>query len=223
MKLSQKTLDVLQWVLILGLLVLLTVLGINLKKTKKDLVKSEEYNKQNTYIRIYESQKLEKLKKENKELYDSLAHVQNAESGIIIKFTERYHTDTITVDNFQVIKDTVFKDNQVAGVDSVYKYIQDNDTIKCNIDIKAEKLKWAKADIQIHDKFTIINREKDGQNQTTIGHSGNTTIDGTAMWHRKNNKKWYQRFVVSPTIGVGYGIVNKKADAYVGVGIGYSF
>ena len=43
------------------------------------------------------------------------------------------------------------------------------------------------------------------------------------MWHRKNDKKWYQKFNVSPQIGVGYGMFNKKIDVYVGVGVGYNF
>ena len=43
------------------------------------------------------------------------------------------------------------------------------------------------------------------------------------MWHRKDTKKWYQRFTISPQIGVGYGMINRKVDTYVGVGVGYQF
>ena len=108
-------------------------------------------------------------------------------------------------------------------VDSVYHYTQNNDTVNLNIDVKAKELEWVNADFKLHDQFMIINREKDGVNQTLINHSGNVTIENTTMWHRKNDKKWYQKFTISPQVGVGYGIFNKKFDVYGGVGIGYHF
>ena len=63
---TQKTIDVIQWVFIVALALMLIVQGIHYQQTKRDLVTSEEYNKENTYVRIYESQKLNKLKQENK-------------------------------------------------------------------------------------------------------------------------------------------------------------
>lgn len=208
---TQKTIDVIQWVFIVALALMLIVQGINYRQTKRDLVTSAEYNKENTYVRIYESQKLNKLKQENKELYDSIAKLQDVESGMVIKFIEHYNTDTIKVDKFIVQRD------------SVYHYTQNNDTVNLNIDVKAKKLEWVNADFKLHDQFMIINREKDGVNQTFINHSNNATIENTTMWHRKNDKKWYQKFNVSPQIGVGYGMFNKKIDVYVGVGVGYNF
>lgn len=224
---TQKTIDVIQWVFIVALALMLIVQSIHYQQTKRDLVTSEEYNKENTYVRIYESQKLNKLKQENKELYDSIAKLQDVESGMIIKFVEHYNTDTITVDKFIVQRDTVIyyteNNDTFIKVDSVYQYTQNNDTINLNIDIKAKELKWVNVDLRLRDQFMIINREKDGVNQTLINHSGNVTIENTTMWHRKNNKKWYQKFTISPQVGVGYGIFNKKFDVYGGVGIGYHF
>lgn len=217
---SQKTIDIIQWVFIVGLIAMLLVQSANYQQAKKDLVTAAEYNKQNTYVRIYESQKLNKLKKQNKELYDSISKLKDVESAIIVKFREHYNTDTITVDKFVLQHDTVFKNGEVK-VDSLYHYAQSNDTVNLNIDVKAQELKWITADFTISDKFMIINREKDGVNETTIHHSDNTEIEGTTMWHRQEGKKWYQRFVISPQVGVGYGFFNKKPDVYVGVGVGY--
>lgn len=211
-KFTQKTIDVIQWLFIVVLVFMLIVQCLGYNKLKNDLVTSEEYRKENTYVRIYESQKMDKLKRENKELYDSICKLQDVESGMIIKFVERYHTDTIKADKF-TLEDSL----------STYHYAHDNDTVKMNIDIKARDLEWITADITIHDKFTIINREKDGVNQTSIQHSGNADIENTAMWHRKENKKWYQKFVITPQIGFGYGLLNRKLDFYVGGGIGYNF
>lgn len=39
----------------------------------------------------------------------------------------------------------------------------------------------------------------------------------------KEKKSFWNRFTVSPQIGVGYGAFNRKFDTYIGVGIGYDF
>ena len=224
---TQKTIDIIQWGFIIGLIAMLVIQGVNYQQTKKDLVTSAEYNKENTYVRIYESQRLDKLKRENRELYDSIKKLNDVESGMVIKFREHYVTDTIMVDKFVVQRDTirVVADNNKVyeSVVSIYHYTQNNDTVNLDIDIKAKELQWCKADFTISDQFMIINREKDGVNQTLINHSDNATIESTTMWHRKDTKKWYQRFTISPQIGVGYGMINRKIDTYVGVGVGYQF
>lgn len=224
---TQKTIDIIQWGFIIGLIAMLVIQGVNYQQAKKDLVTSAEYNKENTYVRIYESQRLDKLKRENRELYDSIKKLNDVESGMVIKFREHYVTDTIMVDKFVVQRDTirVVADNNKVyeSVVSIYHYTQNNDTVNLDIDIKAKELQWCKADFTISDQFMIINREKDGVNQTLINHSDNATIESTTMWHRKDTKKWYQRFTISPQIGVGYGMINRKVDTYVGVGVGYQF
>lgn len=224
---TQKTIDIIQWIFIIALIVMLVIQGVNYQQAKKDLVTSAEYNKENTYVRIYESQRLDKLKRENRELYDSIKKLNDVESGMVIKFREHYVTDTIMVDKFVVQRDTirVVADNNKVyeSVVSIYHYTQNNDTVNLDIDIKAKELQWCKADFTISDQFMIINREKDGVNQTLINHSDNATIESTTMWHRKDTKKWYQRFTISPQIGVGYGMINRKVDTYVGVGVGYQF
>ena len=224
---TQKTIDIIQWSFIIGLIAMLVIQGVNYQQTKKDLVTSAEYNKENTYVRIYESQRLDKLKRENRELYDSIKKLNDVESGMVIKFREHYVTDTIMVDKFVVQRDTirVVADNNKVyeSVVSIYHYTQNNDTVNLDIDIKAKELQWCKADFTISDQFMIINREKDGVNQTLINHSDNATIESTTMWHRKDTKKWYQRFTISPQIGVGYGMINRKVDTYVGVGVCYQF
>lgn len=224
---TQKTIDIIQWVLIIGLLAMLVIQGVSYNQMKKDLVTSVEYNQENTHVRIYESQRVDKLKRENRELYDSIAKLQNVESAMVINFSQHYKTDTIDADRFQVKTDTAYivdDDNAISQqVDTIYQYTQDNDTVNLSIDIKAKDLQWVNAEFTLHDKFMIINREKDDVNQTFIHHSPNTTIDGTTMWHRKENEKWYKKFTISPQVGVGYGIMHNKFDVYVGVGIGYKF
>lgn len=212
MKLSdkqQRIVDIIQWVIILFLLAVCIFSYIN--NTNQKLITSEEYRKELSYMKIYESQQIETLKKENKALYDSIKNLQNVESAIEIKYVYKHKTDTITVKEF------------VQLPDSVYHYEQKNDTIDYHIDIKAKDLEWMQSDFKVNDKFIIVNRELDGLNQTIVTGSQNVNIENVDAWHRKNTPKWYERFTVSPQIGVGIGLFQKKADIYVGVGIGFKF
>lgn len=223
---TQKVIDILQWVMIVGLALMLLIQQSYYIKNRDKLTASEEYNKESTYVRIHESRAVEELKKENKILYDSIKNLNNVEAAMIVKYTTRYSTDTVYVEKFVTVADTttvVVDDVLIAKVDSAFEYTEDNDTVNLRIKVKANELEWVKADFALHDQFMIINREKDGINQSIIHHSDYTTIDETTMWHKKEAKKWYQKFVLSPQVGVGYGVINKKADLYVGVGVGYSF
>ena len=82
-KFTQKAIDIFQWVIILVLVSILAIQGGYYSQMKEDLVFSTEYNKENTYIRIHESQRLDKLKRENKELRDSIKKIQQYGTGKI--------------------------------------------------------------------------------------------------------------------------------------------
>ena len=207
---QQKWVDIIQWILIIGLLCV--VAGCFMYSSyHKSNTATEEYNKDNTYIRIYDSQSVEALRKENEALYDSIKNIRNAETAIEIRYRYKYVTDTIYKERFV----------KAELNDSVYHYIQDNDTIRCEFDVKAVQLDWMRGDITINDKFRIINSEMDGLNQTYIDHSPNVTIDGVDTWHRVDKQKWYQRFHLGPQVGIGYGIWNGKPDLYIGIGVSY--
>ena len=55
---KQNVVDIIQWVLIIGLSAMLLYSYLH---TNSSLVNNEEYSRDNTYVRIYESQKIEKL------------------------------------------------------------------------------------------------------------------------------------------------------------------
>ena len=183
------------------------------KKSDNDFVKDTEYQKEQTYVKIYESQTIENLRKENRELYDSIRRLNDVESAIEIRYKYKYVTDTITKTEF------VYNTN-----DSIYHYHNDNDTITCDIDVKANNLEWIQNRFTINDRFMIINREKDGMNQTFINHGENTTVEAVDTWHRIEDKqKWYKNFHLGIQAGFGYGVFNKKPDVFIGVGVTYQF
>lgn len=213
MKLSdrqKKIIDIIQWICIIFLLMACITDSI-FKKSDNDFVKDTEYQKEQTYVKIYESQTIENLRKENRELYDSIRRLNDVESAIEIRYKYKYVTDTITKTEF------VYNTN-----DSIYHYHNDNDTITCDIDVKANNLEWIQNRFTINDRFMIINREKDGMNQTFINHGENTTVEAVDTWHRIEDKqKWYKNFHLGIQAGFGYGVFNRKPDIFIGVGVSY--
>lgn len=213
MKLSdrqKKIIDIIQWICIIFLL-MVCITGSLFKKSNNDFIKDTEYQKEQAYVKIYESQTIESLKKENRELYDSIRRLNDVESAIEIRYKYKYVTDTITKTEF------VYNTN-----DSVYHYHNDNDTITCDIDVKANNIEWIQNRFTINDRFMIINREKDGMNQTFINHGENTTVDAVDTWHRIEDKqKWHKNFHLGIQAGFGYGVFNRKPDIFIGVGVSY--
>ena len=114
---KQKLIDVIQWILIIGLSI---VLLIGFIRQNEAFTKNAEYEKNNTYVKIYESQNISKLKNENKALYDSIKKLKNVESTIEIRYKYRYKTDTVYLT--KPVKQSALKD-------SVYDFVSDNDTV----------------------------------------------------------------------------------------------
>lgn len=209
---TKKWIDIGQWVLILFLLAI-CIGGHYSRKLDEEQLLGAEYQREQTYIKIYESQQIEALRKTNKALADSVKKLANAETALEIRYKYKYSTDTIY--------SVQFVQNDIVP-DSVYHYTTDNDTVKMDFDIKAAELEWVRAGFTINDKFRIINTEKDGFNQVFVEHSPNAEIEGLDAWHRPDRKKWYNNFHIGPNIGVGYGTFNGRFDVYVGIGVTYN-
>ena len=103
---KQKLIDVIQWILIIGLSI---VLLIGFIRQNEAFIKNADYEKNNTYVKIYESQNISKLKKENKALYDSIKKLKNVESAIEIRYKYRYKTDTVYLS--KSVKQSALKDS----------------------------------------------------------------------------------------------------------------
>lgn len=209
----KKIIDCVEWVIIISLV----ILCVYVYKNGESAVQEEKIAKQEeTYIKIYDSQKMEALKQENAELYEKIEDMSNVESAIEIRYRYVYKTDTVYVEN----NDDTLKTE--TPKDSLYHYTYNNDTIKYDLDIKARGLRWHKTDFELNDKFTIVNKEKDGENQLIISHSPNAEITGTDTWHRKENS-FLDHIFYGPSVGFGYGMYNRNFDIYVGFTVGYQF
>ena len=203
----KKIIDIVQWVLI----VLLIGVACFLYFGKKQHVDEKIQQTEESYVKIYESQKMAALEKENKQLYDSIKNLQNVESVVEIKYIYKTTTDTITVEKF------------TQKEDSVWTVEVDNDTVKTNIEIKANELKWCNVSTEINDKFTLITQSDEDTNEviTEVKHSPNVDIQETTMWHKK--KKWTDNFHHGPSVTAGYDVINKRFGMVVGYSIIYEF
>lgn len=201
---KQQIWDVIQWVLIIVLLIACFYIG----KKNHTLSNSMEYKMGNTYTKIYDSQKIEALKTENKKLYDSIKHLKNVESVVEIKYKYVYKTDTVFVNN-----------NNITNNDSIYHYSSNTDTISYNLDISGREIFWHKLDFTLNNRFLIVTKEKDGKVETNIN-TDIGSVESTTMWHKKN-KTFKDRFILGPQVGVGYDLFNKKPGLFIGFGVTY--
>lgn len=208
---TKKVIDIIQWVLIAFLL------GFCIYTYHRANILGEKYNdndikKQNSFVRIYDSQTLANLKKENKELYDSIKKLENVKQAIQIKWKYRYLTKEVPVEKFKQLPD------------SIYEFVDSNDTVDCKMRIKAQGLVWANADVTVKDNFIIVSSKLDeDKNRVDIFHGNGSQIQDVTTFTPKTkvSEKLKNRFGVGPMFGVGYGLTNKQFDSYVGIAAFY--
>lgn len=191
--------DIMQWVLIILMLVYVFILRSRID----DYSHIYEYRKQDVYTKIYDSQKLKKLEKENKELYDSLRHMKDLESVIQIKYVYRTQYDT------------VFVESESKDGNSIYQFNDETDSVSYSLSVKADTIEWYTLDFDVKDDILIVTREDDGRVETDIK-TDYGKVDETLMWKKK--RSFADRFVIGPQVGFGYDFTSKRSGVYVGVG-----
>ena len=204
----KKIIDIIELIIIIALVIICVFIYNN----KKGNVEQQDtvFEDETVYTKIYESQKIETLKKKNEELYAEIERMKDVESALKIKYKYKYFTDTIYVPS------------EYNTADSLYYYKDDNDTISYELYINATNLKWHKTNFEINDNFTIINKKTDDNTNTLLlKHSDNVSIVNVDAWNKKTTFK--DHIFYGPSIGLGYGIFNNKIDVYVGFSVGYKF
>lgn len=217
MKVKQGQINgIIQWVIIIGLSI--TCLFTCNRNNK--LINSIETNikKENTFVKVYESQEISRLKKINKTLFDSIKHLKNVESVVQIKYKYFYNTDTVFLQKEDKEPEWL---KQIK--DSVYNISSETDSISYNLKINAKYLKWYQLDFKLKDDFLVINREKDGVNELMVKLGlGSGVIEDVTSVHRKNKTFW-DRFAIGPSVTFGYDMVNRNIGCTIGIGISFNF
>lgn len=179
-------------------------------KMKSDLVRIQTVASDGLSTSIYYDQTIASLKKENKELYDSVkAYKSEIDYLVQFKYKKRYKTDTVFIDT-TMVKDT-----------HVYEYKNsDNDSINYRLEIASrEEPSWYKLDLEVSDKFTIVNKRDDGINITDIKSDNGGELSSVVTVKKK--KSWKENFSFGPSVNVGYDPLNKNMGVMVGFGLSY--
>lgn len=183
--------------------------------SQRNLIKDEitfDKNEKQT-VNISNDKTLYELKKKNKELYDSIRKLTDVKEAIQVKYVLKRDIDTVYIDNTYI------------PIDSIYHYTQNSDTINYNLDIKGKDVEWFKLNFSIQDSLMLVTRSVNGQNETTISHTTNTSIKDVTVFvpKKKFSQKVKENTYFGVGVGAGYGVFNKKSDIYIGINAGIKF
>lgn len=144
-------------------------------------------------------------------------------------FNNTQKTDTV----FSAKTDTLWKDTTIIKKEFVPKTIvkiktdtlfkENGDTIQLITESKRfdKTILSGKdtADVQVY--TSGINTSLDSLKMRLKTHKEVITNTVEITKYVEKKKTFWNRFHIQPQVGVGYGVFNKKIDAYVGVGIGF--
>lgn len=230
MKLKSERCKKLAWVaaLLLTLLLAAVAMYYDAKVTREaDLIEQ----KMEGNLEVTNKDKdLKDLKKENRELYDSLEmYKEKLDYVIQFSYSKNYKTDTVWLTKTKKIytpveiekyKEEVRNDTTIT----TYVYENDkNDSINYRLAIGSQtEPKWYSLDMQVSDKFTIVNK-KDGEMNTTNIESGNKgEVTNVTVFNKKQKTRIMNKIAIGPSISFGYDFANKRMAPTVGVSVTYN-
>ena len=130
-------------------------------------------------------------------------------------------TDTLWKDTTIVEKEIVPKIIVKAKIDTLFK--ENGETVQLITESKRfdKRLISNKdtADVQVY--TSGINTSLDSLKMRFKTHREIVTNTVEVTKYVNESKRFIDRFHIQPQVGVGYGVLNKKFDTYVGVGIGF--
>jgi FtsZ-interacting cell division protein ZipA len=191
---------------------------------KQTVQLSSKNTDDNKHTSIVYEQKLETLKKTNKELYDSLK-IYKDEISYLAQFK---HTKEYGI--HEIIKPIKKNEESIDSVDVkniveeevkefIYENKEPNDTLNYQLRIGSTvEPNWYSVKFKVSETFTLVNKEVNGINETTIAPStaSGTISDVTIL---KQKEKLKDRISIGPSVTTGYCLINKKVDVMVGVSV----
>ena len=201
---KQKIIQIIQWLMIILLAISCFYFWRSSNDSEGNLIKDEitfDKNEKQT-VNISNDKTWGELKRENEELYDSIRKLSDVKEAIQVKYVLKRDIDTVYINNTYI------------PIDSIYHYAQNSDTINYNLDIKGKDVEWFKLDFSIQDSLMLVTRSANGQNETTISHTTNTSIKDVTVFvpKKKFSQKVKENVYFGVGVGAGYGFFNKKPD-----------
>lgn len=202
-----------------------------LKKSEKLVEEVEYIDSTNTYNKIFYEKEISSLRKENKELFDSLKkYKKDIDFLVQFKYKKSYNTGVVQTKKKNSQSVTTTKEEQGINPEEkleakTYEYLSEpNDTFEYRLRINSEKEpNWYSLSANVKDKFTIVNKSKDDSdiNHITIGSQGSGEISDVTVFKKKEKKKLRDRISIGPGATAGYDPINKNWGLMVGIGVSY--
>lgn len=222
---------------VIAMLLIMALLGWFSKREadkSRRLVDEVEYiDSLNRYNKIFYDKKISDLKNENKVLYDSVKKFKNDIDFLIqFKHSKTYETGVVTSGPSKVeepkpqyVKDQDGTIKEEVPEARTYEYESEpNDTFQYKLRINSEKKpNWYSITARVSDKFTIINKKKEGSdiNHITIDPNGSGTISDVTVFSKKEKKKLKDRISIGPGATAGYDPFNKRFGVVLGLSVSY--
>jgi hypothetical protein len=204
-------------VLIIGLV---AYFNYKLQQKQRQIDEIEYTDTTGTYHKLYYEKKFKELKKENRELYDSLKQYKDKIDYIVQFYHEKeYNTGQVTTK--PKIKDSIVYDTITVTIPQIaktYEYTSEpNDTFQYKLNVNSfTEPNWYSIYAKVKNKFTIVNKEEGDVNHITIKPENGGTITDPTVFKKKKNTFW-NRLTVGPGATAGYDPINKQWGVTVGV------
>jgi hypothetical protein len=199
---------------------LVAYFNYKLHEKQKKIDEIEFTDTTGTYHKVYYEKKFKELKKENRELYDSLKQYKDKIDYIVQFYHEKeyntgqVHTKPNVIDS--VVYDTI--PVSVPQIAKTYEYINEpNDTFQYKLNVNSfTEPNWYSIQAKVKNKFTIVNKEEGGMNHITIEPGNGGMITDPTVWKKKEKRGFWNRFSFGPGVTAGYDPINKRFGVVVG-------
>ena len=202
---------------------LVAYFNYELQKKQKQIEEIEFTDTTGTYHKVYYEKKFKELKKENRELYDSLKQYKD-KIDYIVQFYHEKEYNTGQVHTKPNIIDSVVYDTvpvTIPQIAKTYEYLSEpNDTFQYKLNVNSFiEPNWYSIQAKVKNKFTIVNKEEGGANHITIKPENGGTITDPTVWKKKEKRSFLNRLSFGPGVTAGYDPINKQWGVVFGASV----
>jgi hypothetical protein len=202
---------------------LVAYFNYELQKKQKQIEEIEFTDTTGTYHKVYYEKKFKELKKENRELYDSLKQYKD-KIDYIVQFYHEKEYNTGQVHTKPNIIDSVVYDTvpvTIPQIAKTYEYLSEpNDTFQYKLNVNSFiEPNWYSIQAKVKNKFTIVNKEEGGANHITIKPENGGTITDPTVWKKKEKRNFLDRLSFGPGVTAGYDPINKQWGVVFGASV----
>ena len=202
---------------------LVAYFNYELQKKQKQIEEIEFTDTTGTYHKVYYEKKFKELKKENRELYDSLKQYKD-KIDYIVQFYHEKEYNTGQVHTKPNIIDSVVYDTvpvTIPQIAKTYEYLSEpNDTFQYKLNVNSFiEPNWYSIQAKVKNKFTIVNKEEGGANHITIKPENGGTITDPTVWKKKEKRSFLDRLSFGPGVTAGYDPINKQWGVVFGASV----